>query len=511
MALRVSRQNIEVLTKGVGPLRITRQNVEVLTKGDGPLRVTRQNVEILVSIGFDRAYNEITIVQTARSSQRSLIASNTITIIDAANLASTYEVSASQSITITDTASWINNSVSASNTINILQAADPLFKQRDVSDPIIIVDIAAYTFGLPPRAAIDVLTISQTASFTGPRYVSASNTITIVQDGDVRGTIRLSASDSLIITEDVFDEDTVTWTTVSTGIEQSATRQTTFYREAHQHLTIQQVGFNYVSDPTKWIPKFAEHIITIIDNAVRTDPVTAIDSITIVSTASFDIIKGITDILTIVDVASLIKVLNIEASNVITIEQAHGYTLIRDNTLCTYSPFIGNSSSIDVLPPLATGPVIVEYDNVQLSYPLNSPTDTLTLRGPELGNQNNLNFQRINRETRGGTLTIYADPIWPKMETMILEFYGLSEINSQDALTFIATSLGKIIRIRDWEGQLWSGVIVSNNPIIRNGKGCSNSISMTIEVNKITLTWHTFVGLEYDAFIGDQWANFIGE
>ncbi len=492
-------------------LRVSRQNVEVLTKGDGPLRVTRQNVEILVSMGFDRTYNEITIIQTARSSQRSLIASNAITIVDVANIVSTYEVGASQSITITNTASWINNSVSASNTISILQAADLSSKQRNVSDPIIIIDTAAYTFGLPPREVIDVLTISQIASFTGPRYVSASNTITIVQDEDVRGSIRLSASNSLIITEDVFDEDTSTWETVSTGIVQSATRQTTFYRENNHHLTVQQVGFNYISDPTKWIPKFAENIITIIDNAVRTAPVIAIDSITIVSTASFVKTNSALDILTIVDVASLIKVLNIKASNTLTIEQAHGYTLIRDNTLCTYSPFIGNSSSIDVLPPDATGPTLIEYDNVQLSYPLNSPTDILTLRGPELGNQNNLNFQRINRETRGGTLTIYADPIWPKMETMILEFYGLSEINSQDALTFVATSLGKIVRVRDWEGQLWSGVIISNNPIIRNGKGCSNSISMTIEVNKITLTWHTFVGLEYDLFIGDQWANFIGE
>ncbi len=492
-------------------LRVTRQSVEVLTKGGGPLRVTRQSVEILVSMGFDRAYNEITITQTARSSQRSLIASNSITIVDIANIVSTYEVSASNSITVTDTASWINLSVSASNTISIVQAADLSSKQRDVSDPIIITDVASYTFGLPPREAIDVLTITQVASFTGPRYVTATNTISIVDTTGYRGSIRLSASDSLIITEDVFDEDTATWTTISTGIVQNATRQTTFYREKHHHLTVQQTAANYVSDPTKWILKSAADTITIVDSAVRTDPVAAIDTITITDTASFIKTNSGADILTIVSTASLIKVLNVEASNTIIIEQAHSYTLIRDETLCTYSPFIGNSSSIDVLPPNAIGPVLIKYDNIQLFYPLNSPTDTLTLRGPELGNQNNLNFQRINRETRGGTLIIFADPIWPKMETMILEFHGLSEADSQDVLTFVATSLGKIIRIRDWEGQFWSGVIVSNDPIIRNGKGCSNSITMTIEVEKIMLTWHTFVGFAYDAFIGDQWTNFIGE
>ena len=492
-------------------LRVSRQNVEVLTKGEGPLRVTRQNIEILVSMGFDRAYNEITIIQEARSSQRSLIASDSIVIVDAANIVATYEVSASDSITITDTASWINNSVSASNTINILQAADLSSKKRDVFDPIVITDTASYIFGLPPREATDELVINQVASFTGPRYVSASNSITIIDTVGYRGSIRLSASNSLIITEDVFDEDTATWTTISTGIVQSAIRQTTFYREKHHHLTIQQTAANYVSDPIKWIPKFAEDIITIVDSANIITPVAATDTITIISTASFIKTNNAADILTIVSTATLLKVLNLEASNTLIIEQAHGYTLIRDDTLCTYSPFIGNSSSIDVLPPNATGPVIVEYDNVQLSYPLNSPTDTITLRGPNLGNQNNLNFQRINRETRGGTLIIYADPIWPKMETMILEFQGLSETDSQDALTFVATSLGKIIRVRDWEGQLWSGVVTSNDPIIRNSKGCSNSITMTIEVNKITLTWHTLVGLEYDAFIGDHWTNFIGE
>ena len=53
-------------------------------------------------------------------------------------------------------------------------------------------------------------------------------------------------------------------------------------------------------------------------------------------------------------------------------------------------------------------------------------TDSVTLRAPNLGNKDRLSFNRIVRETRGGTLIVFADPIWPKLETLVLSFSGLS-------------------------------------------------------------------------------------
>ena len=44
-------------------------------------------------------------------------------------------------------------------------------------------------------------------------------------------------------------------------------------------------------------------------------------------------------------------------------------------------------------------------------------TFSVSLRAPNLGNKDRLSFNRVLRETRGGTLVVFADPIWPKVQT----------------------------------------------------------------------------------------------
>jgi hypothetical protein len=55
--------------------------------------------------------------------------------------------------------------------------------------------------------------------------------------------------------------------------------------------------------------------------------------------------------------------------------------------------------------------------NFFLQYPATGDAiDTLELRPPNLGNKDRLGFNRISRETRGGTLIVFADPMWPKTQ-----------------------------------------------------------------------------------------------
>ena len=58
-------------------------------------------------------------------------------------------------------------------------------------------------------------------------------------------------------------------------------------------------------------------------------------------------------------------------------------------------------------------------------------TDTLVLRAPEFGNKDRLQFNRISRETRGGTLIVYADPMWPKTQTLVLTFSALKPAQAE--------------------------------------------------------------------------------
>ena len=74
---------------------------------------------------------------------------------------------------------------------------------------------------------------------------------------------------------------------------------------------------------------------------------------------------------------------------------------------------------------------------------LSDPTDEVTLRAPDFGNKDRLGFNRVLRETRGGTLVVFADPQWPKTQTLALNFSGLSRTRPSLSLPFSATILAR--------------------------------------------------------------------
>jgi len=158
------------------------------------------------------------------------------------------------------------------------------------------------------------------------------------------------------------------------------------------------------------------------------------------------------------------------------------YSKPRVNVLCNYSPFIGGTTDSDSpRPPSNTTPTIISLQEVTLT----SNYSTITLRNPEFGNRDRSSFQRINRETRGGTLIVYADPTWPRTQQIILEFTGLSEAKAQEFLTFVAYSIGQNIELKDWESREWGGIIISpQNPIVRDGE-CNISVSLELEGGRL--------------------------
>ena len=116
----------------------------------------------------------------------------------------------------------------------------------------------------------------------------------------------------------------------------------------------------------------------------------------------------------------------------------------------------------------------------QLSYPAQGiVSDSVTLRAPNLGNKDRLSFNRILRETRGGTLVVFADPIWPKVETLVLTFSGLRTAQARQLLAFLETHLGEEIGLLDWEGRAWKGVVtMPTEPVVQDSR---NSFSASLE------------------------------
>jgi hypothetical protein len=133
-----------------------------------------------------------------------------------------------------------------------------------------------------------------------------------------------------------------------------------------------------------------------------------------------------------------------------------------DNNDCReleYDPLIGEADNDGFDAFRITKPVF-STGTVEFTYPPTAPTNTLTLDDPDFGNSDTLNFTRIDRETRGGDRKIFADEKWSSWERLEMTVTGLQEIDADDIIDFLNASLGKKVRLTDWEGRNWEGFIV---------------------------------------------------
>jgi hypothetical protein len=317
---------------------------------------------------------------------------------------------------------------------------------------------------------------------TNIQSYSLNNSIDVVSTPNVIGPYYVSAISITQWTEDGYTQYGVPETTFF-GLQDSATVQTSPGRRA-----VSQVGLEQLAQKVRLK---AGAISLTASNTLELS--TAIPAVTYL-----DVVNEL-DLGSDADTKGTFSESDIEISSVVTYNTVFAPRLASNEldiissffavpqhfSLCTYSPFVG--STTDPAAPqniLKNQPVIdPARRGVTFFYPWSSPTVTLNLRGPDLGNRNRLEFQRINRETRGGTLVIWADPMWPKNERLVLNFSGLTEAEGQSTLAFITQSLGKEIGFTDWEGNTIHGVIMTpSEPLVRDGRR-SLSLGLEIEIS----------------------------
>jgi hypothetical protein len=160
----------------------------------------------------------------------------------------------------------------------------------------------------------------------------------------------------------------------------------------------------------------------------------------------------------------------------------------------SYAPYTGESTiSGNPTPPDADIPFVQglpEGERFQLQYPgIGEATDTVELRAPNLDNRERLSFTRINRETRGGRLTVFADPTWPQVNTLVLSFSGLKKTEVDDLQDFLKNYLGQEIGLIDWEGHQWVGIITTpaDQAVQDSGGTCGRSWTMNLEFEGVML------------------------
>jgi len=175
-----------------------------------------------------------------------------------------------------------------------------------------------------------------------------------------------------------------------------------------------------------------------------------------------------------------------------TLNIGHALTWFRDNPCDrkNYTPFSGDNTVNTTFaePPSSIPPAVGDAttDRLVMYYPSHAAiARQLTLRAPEFQDRDRSAYTRVTRETRGGTLVVYSDPVWPSVRSLAVTVTGLDATEAEAYLTFMYATLGKEIEVRDWEGRLWAGVITNpENPITQDGPGCKYTIAFELEGKK---------------------------
>lgn len=106
--------------------------------------------------------------------------------------------------------------------------------------------------------------------------------------------------------------------------------------------------------------------------------------------------------------------------------------------------------------------IIVENQNNVKEKTLElSGIGDILLRAPDYDNVDEINLIRIQRETRGGDLSIFADSNWPEIETFSLRFSYLNEAQKAALIGFVKNNIGLPVTLRDHNNRSYTGLILT--------------------------------------------------
>jgi hypothetical protein len=420
MALRVTRQFGEALGAGEGSLRVTRQFGEVLGRGEGKLRVTRQYIEVL-ALAFQ-----------------------------------THEKSLTTNMSITDNAHVPERHERLEDVLSLTERVPATFVE-DLLDNLGVTQDASRTLPYSLESELDLDDPFVYLLNVG-EHTSLHETLSFTQDIDFESGL-FNVMETIMDMSDSVNEIGPRYQTVWTRIHFHQYMPSKFARAESTINLVDWTGRDYEEE--------ASTTMSLSHDMWRSStPTTAMS---LVQSLDWGKTKGIPA-----------QYLNLEHAidlhgdwarammNDLGIGHSLTYYLPDPCDTKAYTPFVGESTVSDspAAPdtdlPFSQG--LPEGERFLLLHPaLGESTDVVELRAPNLDNRERQSFTRINRETRGGKLSVFADPDWPKISTLVLSFSGLTKTEVEEVHNFIQEHLGEEIGIIDWEGHQWAGVITTPN------------------------------------------------
>ena len=410
-------------------IRVTQQYVDVFGAVDGNLVVGRQFVEVLHDVAAgaveESASNTISFAQVAHGIAEQ-DASSTMNLSDVASAA--MDVTASASSTMALTQSLVKSALGIAS--NVMTLADFNFNFNYVADRQVPENVLAFTQTAQAggnESTEDVMALTQVLTFAGPRPVITSSQLTFDQVArNSCHNMRLSQTLGIV------DDARVPLAT------QNVTSTMNLVDVASMSFINDVIAFVQTAVGGK-SPGAQTHTIAFVQ--------TVLQGGTFRRTISQDLGIG------------------------------HALTYF-DDTACnrkSYTPFMGEGAT-GAPPESLTDPQFDtspgDADRFLLYWPARGARDTtVSIRAPQFSNRDRNAYTRVNRETRGGRLVVFADPNWPQIRTMAVTVTGLlkTEVDAVKALFY--AKLGQIIGLTDWYGHEWEGIILDpEEPAVQDSK-----------------------------------------
>lgn len=343
------------------------------------------------------------------------------------------------------------------------------------------IDLPATILSLSDKAASNI------------QMVSADSYFEVSDSLDDLRPYRTDATSALVETTQVYDEALVDFVEVLSGLSDAATVTFQQGKSLRQYLQTQDTAAA-VCVKAGAVALSASDELGVGQDVRPSLAEAAADQLSLADVAAVHLVQHqLSSSLGLSQVAAAQVDRDLDPLSGLNVVQAITFVVENAANRYQYTPFVGegNDSQAPTPPvPSFPGPMTGILAPFQLVYPAEGPVQaSVTLRSPEFGNKERLSFNRINRETRGGTLIIYADPIWPKTQTLVMTFTALLRQQAQDLLSFLGDFLGQEVGLIDHEHRYWRGVITNpDEAVVQDGP---NRFTANLEFEgELDPSWH---------------------
>lgn len=332
----------------------------------------------------------------------------------------------------------------------------------------------------------DGKTITQRAFFQAFTYFDDLGLPSFVATGGIDGTCSDAMSDRIVEEFSESVSNSFTFTDV-------ANTPSTFFESVVNTVVFGQVAFSGSVDAEQGF-EFLQEVSTAGSIYQRS----IIHTMDLTDVASETLIETVTQTVTFSDAATIteqgigVNTLNLTDAAVGVIVDLHAIQTINFSQIATVVGDVSESVTqsfiftqtvaswlstvsdciYDPQPTRSIDFPVSTRANVTLSDNLPSPVNTINFRNPGFGNTESIELFRVLNVSRHRKRTIFRDSDWPKDRILNIVSPENTQAESVTMLDFLSATLGKEIKLIDWENRTWIGIITNPENVVRDLGTC---------------------------------------